>query len=92
MDTKAFEKEVRRMRMTFKDAIDNQSDGTCQQMLSQLQRLEDETQTGKSAGSLHARLKDMRRTAEKLVDSEAISHGDADNLLDWVESALQKMR
>lgn len=92
MDTKAFEKEVRRMRIQFKDAVDDKSDGAYQQMLNQLQKLEDEAQVGKSAGSLHARLKDMRRTAEKLLDSEAISHGDADTIHDWIEDALRKMR
>ncbi len=92
MDTKAFEKEVRRVRMKCKDAIDDHSDGTCRQMMNQLQRLEDDAQVGKSKGSLHARLKDMRRTAEQLVDSDAMSHGDADTIRDWVENALSKTR
>jgi len=61
-------------------------------MMSQLQRLEDDAQVGKNQNSLHASLKDMRRTAEQLVDSDAMSYGDADAIRDWVEEAIKKTR
>ncbi len=92
MDTKAFEKDVRKIRDKCRDAIDDQSDGTCRQMMNQLQKLEDEAQVGKSKGTLHARLKDMRRTAEQLVDCDGMSYSDADTIRDWVEDALRKTR
>ena len=92
MDHKAFEQEVRRVRMQCSDAIDDSGDRTCQKMMSQLQQLEDGAQTGKNVTTLHHLLKDMRRTAENLVDGEGMSHGDANKILNWVENAIQKTR
>ena len=92
MDYKAFEMEVRKVRMKCKDAIDDPNDSACKTMLSQLQRLEDEAQVGKSSASLNASLKNMRRTAQNLLDSEGMSHRDADMIHDWIEDSLRKVR
>ncbi len=91
MDYKQFEQEVRRMRMRANDAIDKSDDSSVQQLMSSLQRLEDDAQSEKSPDTLKSRLKDLRSQLERVENAEAMSPGDVDNLKDWVEDVIRSI-
>lgn len=91
MDYKSFHREVTSMQHRVRDYLDDKSHAQARELTTLFQKLEDEVQVQKNAGTI----KDLlRRIESKLqsLDEKVMSNGHVDELADWVRDSLRGIR
>lgn len=87
-----FHKEVLRWQDRVNDWTDEPGHQLGRQLEKDMQRLEDDVQVNKSAHSIRDSLKRLRRLVEQAGDAEVMSHHHADEVIDWIDDSLRKIR
>ena len=79
------------MQRKMRDWLDIPSHGEAKSLENAFQRLEDNVQVNKSVHTIRDNLKQIDRLLQSLDDS-VMSHNHVDELEDWVQDSLQKIR
>lgn len=85
-------KEIVSLQHRCNDYIDDNTTNVARSLRQEVQRLEDEAQTGKNPRSLEDRIKQVIRLLEQAGEDETISHGHANELVDQCEDLRQKLQ
>lgn len=91
MDYKRYHNEVLSMQRKMRDYLDLPTHSDARTLDSAFQKLEDNVQVQKSTHTIRDNLKQIESILNRL-DESVMSHGHVDELENWVQGSLGKIR
>lgn len=91
MDYNSFHRDVISMQHRINDWLDDTSHEQARELVNLFQKLEDDVQVQKNAGSIRDQLKRIEAMLQ-ILEEKVMSNRHIDELVDWVRDSLRKVR